>query len=415
MAPGGPDPLFEKDGFDSAWQSWYEKLVKRETEVLDGGWQRSSFNNRNLLAKQLEDKKRVDLLRSKYPGKFAETVAADWQRVHDSLLGKEHHITAADLEYRSLGEKRAKQIAKAAATARKAFLARLHAETIQPFPATNPINGNLSAVAGKVVVLPVMNNRSWIIEAGHGYLYSGDTDKGLYFIDSQTPEMKKVFDATFRYQQLVSPDIKETYAIIGRIEPQPSMRMVGSRAYAGLAVKPIGVTVGDQMFIDLTADGTAVKFAGEAALPKPGAVRVRDDATPKQVMQAYIEALESANKDAWKALYADWYVTVYSDGRVSYEPHYWVGVNDSDWIRARRLILDKIYAINVVDVGLIETVLRGDEFPGAPKIEQVVGELEHIGKFDEGYRPFKDVNVRRVWTLQRKNGGRWRIITRRSI
>jgi len=416
LAPGGPDPLFQKDGFDSAWQSWYEELVKRESYVLDGGWQRGSFNNRQLLAEQRDDKKRVDLLVSKYPGKFAETVAADWKRVRDVLLGKEHRITAKGLEYRSLGEKRAKQIAQAATSARKAFLARFRSETIPPFPALDPIEGDLGAVAGKVVVLPVMGSRSWISEAGHGYLYAGDSRQGLYFIDSRGPEMNKALNAMYRYQQVVSPKIAETYAIIGRIEPQPSMRVVGSQAYAGLSVKPIGVTIGNAMFVDLTKGGKEATFAGEDALPRPGAVAVRDDATPKQVMQAYVEALESANKDAWQKLYADWNLSIYSGvGRVSYDPHYWMGVNDSDWIRARRLILDKVYAINVVDVGLMETVLQGNEFPGAPKIEQVTVELEHVGKFDEGYRPVKDVNVNRMWTLQRRDGGPWRIVTRRSI
>lgn len=413
LAPGGPEPLV-KDGFGSSWSQWYEAFVKRGKRVLDGGWRRGTFNNRRLLEQHRADKERVDALVARYPGAFADAVAGDWQRIHDSLLGAEHTITAADLEYRELGEIRARKIAAIAVEARDGFLAARRGRIVDAFPAVDPIEGDLAAAAGKVVVLPLMGRRSWISEAGHGYLYAGDRRKGLYFIDSRSKEFVRVLEAEYRYQQLVSPKLDQSYRIIGEIQREPSMRVVGSVAVAGLKVKPLAVTVGDQLFIDLTR-GARATFAGEDSLSSPGVATVADRASPRQVMEAWVVALKSGNKDAWKHLYAGWDVAFYFGGRIDYRPHYWARVRDSDWVRARRVILDKVYDVNVVDVGLVRTIVRGDEFDGAPHIEEVLVEIEHIGEFDEGYRPFKDVNVHRVWSLQRRNGGPWRIVTRRAI
>lgn len=79
------------------------------------------------------------------------------------------------------------------------------------------------------------------------------------------------------------------------------------------------------------------------------------------------------------------------------------------------MILDRVYHVNVVDEGIVHRVTTGKEFPGAPVIEEVEVEVEHIGKFPEGYRPFTSVDVKRLWKLQRVNGGPWRIVTRRAI
>jgi hypothetical protein len=35
--------------------------------------------------------------------------------------------------------------------------------------------------------------------------------------------------------------------------------------------------------------------------------------------------------------------------------------------------------------------------------------LDHVGLIDGEYRTFSDINVHRVWRLQRLNGGPWKI------
>lgn len=61
------------------------------------------------------------------------------------------------------------------------------------------------------------------------------------------------------------------------------------------------------------------------------------------------------------------------------------------------------------------TVMSGKEFEGAPRVEQVIVEMDPIGFFDGEYRSFKDIEVHRVWTLQRVNGGPWRITSVQGI
>ncbi len=414
LGPDGP-PRLGNDGFDAPWSSWYERFVFDGSKVLDAGFRRYGVNNRTSLESLQEQRPRIDYLLAHYPGPFAEAAQRDWQALHDVLLGTERTITAADLEYRTLGEQRAATIAKVAASAREAFLAARKADRIEPFPAADPVEGDLEQVKGKIVVLPAMGNRDWISEGGHGYLVAGDGHRGFYFVDSRSRAMVRVLTAAYRYQQLVSPKLAETYSIIGRITGEPSMRFLGDVAVAGLDIEVIGATVADAMFVDVgSGDDKEARFAGQETLTALGAKIPGPRATPSQVVAAAFTALKIGDRDVWGQLFAPWNVSVYGWGRVSFWPSYYRSPPD-DWVRARRLILDSVYDVDVVDEGLVVRLTDGTEFAGAPVIEQVEVEVEAIGKFPEGYRPFTSVAVHRVWTLQRVDGGPWRIVDRRGI
>ena len=74
----------------------------------------------------------------------------------------------------------------------------------------------------------------------------------------------------------------------------------------------------------------------------------------------------------------------------------------------------------VVWVDDVVALTSGQEFDGAPKIEEVEAEIEHIGVVDPKaatpeYRAFKDVTVNRLWRLQRINGGPWRIASAQNL
>jgi hypothetical protein len=415
LGPGGP-PRLVNDGFDSAWMSWYEKFVFEASKILDGGFRRHSVNNRMALEALLAEKPRIDHLLASYPGPFADTAKQDWQTVHDVLLGKERTITEADLEYRRLGEQRAAEIKAAAGTAREAFLAARKKDVIEPFPAVDPIDGDVEKVKGKIVVLPAMTNRDWISEGGHGYLVAGDRQRGYYFVDSRAPAFVRVLLAEYRYKEQVSPTLGNTYALIGRVTGAPSLRYLGDFAVSGLEVEVIGATVGDAMFVDVASgDEKEARFAGQEALTKVGGVKAPGArATPTQVMEAAFAALKIGDQEVWGTLFAPWYFSDYGSGRFAYYPA-WNRGAPTDWIRARRVILDTVYDIEIVDEGLVQKLTDGNEFKGAPEIEQVLVEVEHIGKFAEGYRPMTGVEVKRVWTLQRVDGGPWRITDQRGI
>ncbi|HWU88009.1 MAG TPA: hypothetical protein VN253_12070 [Kofleriaceae bacterium] len=412
IGPGGPEAM-GNDGFDSAWSGWYEAQTREWEKVLDRGWTQQQVNSRVALAAHLEEKPRVDLLVKKYPGPFASSVKADWEQVRASLVGRRYQIADRDLEYRRIGEQRAAEIATAATRARASFLASVKAETIPAFPAIDPILGDRMKVTGKIVVLPEITSRGWISEAGHGWLTA--RDRGWYFVDAETRDARRMFEAQYRYQKYVRPQLSETYAIIGRIKPNPKMLVSDGRAVTGLEVTPIGVTIGGALFVDLRVDKAGVSpFAGEDALVVPKQPALRDDATPRQVMDAWVAALKAGEETTWKNLYATWEAENWKEEGVLYHPYYEHRLDD-DWVRARRLILDTVYDLQVIYVSDPRRILTGKEFPKAPVIEEVTVEVDHVGRFDGEYHAFTDVNVHRVWLLQRRDGGPWRIATVQGI
>jgi hypothetical protein len=412
MAPNGPQRM-ASDGFDSAWSSFYESergFVRLATRVLDGGFSNGKFDNRMLLADLLQWKPRVEYVLKHHPGPFATALSQDFEEVRRVLMGTKYTLGERELEYRQLGEKRAAQIAEVAKRARDAFLAAHSSETIAPFPAVDPIRGDRTQVAGKIVSLPPIQNRDWVMEAGHCYLASGDSSNGFYFADCELPSMKRMFAATYRYQKLVSPRLDETWTLIGTILPDPKMLVVRGRAAPGLRIDPIGAMAGDKMFVDLTVvqDGTS-PFAGEEGLTRLGEAALPDHAPVRRVMEAWVEALKRGEEKVWRSFYAPWRADRWWDGSVNYSPFEERRSLESEWVRARRLILGKVFHAQVVYVGDVRRIMTGREFAGAPVIDEVQVELEHVGQFEGEYRAFTSVAVNRPWTLQRRGNGPWRI------
>jgi hypothetical protein len=412
FGPGGPDTM-AGDDFGEAWSAWYEKLVRRCQRVLDGGWQ-STLDTRATLAEHLEDRARVDYAVEHYPGPFAEGLRADFEAVRSSLAGRRYELDAKALAYRQLGEERAAQIAAAGTRAREAFLQTVTAKTIAPFPAVDPIRGDRAKVVGKVVVLPTIANRDWVSEAGHGYM-AWRGEGGWYFLDSWSPAAGRLLEAVERYRRAVAPNIDDRYAIIGRIGATPKMLVVDGSAATGLVVEPIGASVGDQMFVDLTKSGSAAPFAGEETLVKLPDARLGKDASPAQVMAAFVAAIKNDDEQTWKQLFATWRAVKWrDDGSVIWYPYYESNLGDA-WIDSRRLILDRVYDARVIYVSDVVRIMTGNQLPHGPVVEQVTVELDHVGRFDNEYRAFDGVAVHRVRTLQRVDGGPWRIASTEGL
>jgi hypothetical protein len=413
LAPGGPERLVN-DGFDSAWAGWHEKRLAFFTRVLDDGFRRH-INNRQMLAELDEQKPRLDYLVTHYPGPYSETMKRDFDRVRDALLGKRRDLKPAALAYRDLGERRRVDMAALGRKARDAFVARLEGR-IDAFPAVDPINGDRSAVTGKIVVLPVLGNRDWVMEADHAYMFAGDPKRGFYFIDSRLQAMQRIETAKLRYWKLVDPKLPDTYELIGKIQADPGMLVVSGRARNGLKLEIIGAFIGGAMFVDATkGQGRESPFAGEETVAKRSDIVVPPNAPPRRVIEALIESLKRGDEATWSSLFANWYFSRYDDKRFFFNPNYYRGAADDDWVRSRRYILDDLYDVEVVAVDPIRVVTTGKELKGVPAIEEVVVEIEHIGKFNGEFRPFLDVRVHRLWTLQRSNGGPWLITSRQGI
>jgi hypothetical protein len=406
---------FINDGFSSAWSSWYEDFTRFASRVLDGGWQ-NRIDSRRLLTEHLEKAKRVEFLTQRYPGSFAKAVSEDYERVRLSLLGTPYQISDRDLEYRSLGEIRAKQVLEASNKTRTALLQQLSKDTIVAFPTVDPVLSDRSKVVGKIVVLPVISSQDWVAEPTGCSLASGSRENGYYFVACDHPAMRRTFEAFYRYQRSVSPDLKENYAIIGRILPNPRMLIVNGKATVGLTLEPVAVSVEDKVFVDLSQNTNGVSFfAGETALNDSGLKAPSDNATPRQVIETFITALKWGDEKLWTSLFASWSVLRDETG-VLFNPSYGLPVSLSeDWIRSRRTILDSVFDVRIAYLGDVEQIMTGTEFKGAPVIEQTYFELDHVGRFDNAYFSFGNINVHRVWRLQRINNGPWRIATIQGI
>jgi hypothetical protein len=412
LALSGPTNL-ERDGFSNAWSSWYEAWQRFIERPLLDGWA-NRMDSRRLLTELLAERTRVELLERKYPGAFAAAVRDDFERAKTVLEGQAITLTDTDLEYRRLGEQRAAQVLAAAKQAWTDAAKALQTQTIPAFPAANPLEER-SRVVGKVVLLEPIKPDGWISEGGRCYLSAGETGKGFYFVDCQNPAMRRVFDAQYRYQRSVNPKLNETHRLMARILDVPKMLVIRGKASVGLMLEPLGVMVGEAMFVDtrVVKDGVS-PFAGEAALATANLSLPPDNASPRQVMDTLVRALKWGDETLWRSLLADTEAWV-ENGRIGYSLRRASNATTENWVRSRRLILEEVFDVRVVFVSEPVTIVNPELIKNAPTIEEVMVELRHIGRFDNTYRSFVSIKVNPVWRLQRINGGPWRIITDQSI
>lgn len=409
LSPSGP-PTLSNDGFSGPWSMWYENFVKKSSYILDFVWERwGSLVTKKELEEQEALRPRIDYLTKSYPGPFADSVVSDWNRVRQHLLGPEIDQKSVDLEYRGIGEARIQLARDAAAKSYQAFLAEMSSELIQPFPASDP--DERDKVVGKAVELPWITYRNIINDLGRSYAVMGSTHEGFYFADVNSPEMTSFFGTWFRFKGNVNPGLKERYRIVGRIQDDPRMLTFQRQPVKGLMVRALGVSSGDgELFVDLRnvkAASDSAKFAGEDELASSAYSRqIPDDATPAQVIEAMIHAIKFADEEGWKKLFAGWRVFTKGDMTIvdsSYAPA--PAALQRDWEYSRKLISDKVHDARVSRVTPVRVLSQGN-----PRVEQVTVYIYHVGQVDGQYMAFSDIEVKRVWNLQRINGGPWRIV-----
>lgn len=413
IAPGGPS-LMERDGFSDAWGQWVEKYLQKMSTLIRLGWEPTGFDNRKEHANQLAEKPRIDMLLSKYPGKFSQTLADDWKRLVNSLEGERVELTEKDLEYRQIGEKRLEQAKAAAKTAWEAARQKYTDEMTDPFPAPDILERE--SIIGKVVEFPRITYNNMINDMGRVYAFVGSQNDGYYFLMLDDPEGLAYMDVMYRYKGQINPRFPEQYRYIGRINDDPRMFTVDRKPVTGLTVKLLAVLAGnDELFVDLTEDKPV--YAGEkelAQLPLASA----DMSTPEATIKTMIEAIKMGNDKTWRELIADWKVMEGIDGHHlidrSYRPS--LASLESDWSNSRRLITSTVYDARVCKVSPITRVIQKDEKAGISSVDEVTVWIEHVGKFDisktqHEYRVFTNVNVKRSWTLQRIDDGPWKIVS----
>lgn len=411
---GGPVER-ERDGFDESWSSWYEDRRRAWERVLDDGWIVSPGSSEVALAEHLSHEPRVRLLQDRYPGSFASTVVADWELVWQVLTGRRYELSTADLAWRQRGEQRLEQVAAAGREARATFLSRHEAELLPPFPAIDPILGDRLKVAGRLVALPEVSNREWISQGPRTCFVISD-GASYYVADAEGEAMQRALLASRRYEGQLGKAADGRYGIIGRILPDPGQVVISDRSYFALKVEPVAVSFGgDALFVEVGAErGAAPTYAGERA-DAAGAPPPPDDAEPEAVMAAFFAALKAGEQRQWAALFSSFQLRFTDAGQPLVEPD-WLGHEASIWSSARAAILSRIYDVVVVWRDEQRDALSGADFPGAPRIEEVTLEVDHVGRGEDGaYHGITEAGLQRRWILQRMDSGPWRIATRAGL
>lgn len=409
LAPGGPARL-ANDGFDGAWSSWLETTIKNYSDALLRLWVQKGRSTRTELAQHLESKGRIDALLAKYPGPFADAMLEDWTRVKECLDGRRIELGEADLEYRRLGERRLQVAKEEAAAAWEALRGDLAAETIPPFPA--PSLGERGRVVGKAVELPRATYRNIVNDLGRAYMALGSPSDGYYFLVLETPDVFRFNTVMLRYKAQINPTMPEQYRLIGRVQDEPLMITVAGRPWTGLSIRPVGFLVGDdECFVDLRRD--PAMFAGEDRLTSFAPIALDPSDPPERVVEALIQSIKLGDEKTWRRLFADWRVVSGAGGRTTIDGSHVPppSVLQGAWERSRRNITENVLDARVAKVEPIKRVLARDTVLGLPDLEHVVVWVDHFGSFDGEVRAFKDLNVNRPWTLQRMNGGPWRIVS----
>jgi hypothetical protein len=410
IGPGGPDQM-EHDGFASTWMAWYENAST--------AWQRSGAMILSGSLVQLldidvdETSARIPKLAELYPGPFAAAVSADWAALKARVDGRRYTLKPGALDFRELGDKRTDEVRAAGTAARAAFLAAHAAELIPPFPSIDPILGDRSAVAGKLVELPRITQREWINQ-GNGSVLVFAQGNDCY-VAEVVGSAERMIVTQRRYETLLRPNLPSQFDVVARIRPDPTAVVLGETAYFALKVDPVAATVADAFFVDLSTGADPAPFTGEELLRREVVAPPGAEAAPQDIIAAMIGALKVGDLELWTSLFATWTFFIRDDGPPIISP--WGPADlEANWALGRQRILDDVIDVRLVWIDDPVTVFRGDAFEGAPTIEQTVVEVDHLRlEADGSARAFQRVQLTRLWTLQRLNGSPWRIATNAGI
>jgi hypothetical protein len=413
VCPGGPEPNTD-DGFPGSWGGWVDETTRHLTNTLEGAWQPRPFSSRFELERHLEFEQRVNYFAEHYPVPLSAALKEDWLAGREILSGRKYEISTDELKYRRAEQEQVDEVTNISRLKWDEFLKTRSSQTVEPFPGMDPIKGDLTKVVGKYVVLPQLGNRDWITEAAHNWLVSGQ-DQTYYFINAEAPAAERMMLAARRYKRIVAPSIRDEYLMVCQVLPEPRLMAVNDRGIFGMQLEPVAAMVGDAMFVDLTIEENGVsRFAGEEAFLQPSSALPPNSASPRQVLEAFTAALKEGDLSVWKQLFADWAVSELPDGRRVLSPND-VLITDNTWEDSRRRILGDVFGIAVLWVDEPQNLFSGSEFEGAPRIEQVTAEIDHVGLFDGEYRAFSKPSFNRFWTLQRVNDGPWRISSAQGL
>lgn len=440
LGDNGPVRMSRGDFSDGkAWAFWYEDFCKNASSVLDNAWNKNSvFDNRKELKSWIENnEERVKFLASNHPGRFATSVASDYQIVKTNLEGQKIIITPASQEWRKFGIETVRR-AKALGLAKsEAVKKEKPSQWVRPFPAPDPITGKLGRYVGRFIDLPRLSERDMTTDLGKTYFVLGSQQDGYWIIPGKTPLMDRFFDTYFQFKAQYSAEIRMSFYFYARITAEPKMIEFKGQTITGLIAEPFAAFVGDPngdpdsvtpgYFIDLRVPPSVpvpgsgrlrIPFAGEESLPHPNLSTPPVGASPTEVLTTLFSAIKYSNQELWMSLFADWDFYKQPPYPPVFRPDspYNSGAFRSAWQEARALLTDFAdQRPDVIDVRVnrefpIVRVYPGDSTRGIPPIEEVKVLVDHVIRatpdsrpdaYDGEFRTFTNMYVHRIWRLQR--------------
>jgi hypothetical protein len=420
---GGPDRLLpeqDADGrrvFDGSWAGWYGDKTEPKPGswqyVLDGSWERTSFNNRKELEAHLADQERIDYLVEHYRSDFAATMRRDFERVRAYLEGEVVELAPDALGYRTRADEVRKAVKDYAGQAIGALEAEL-GERLVASPAASSLDEQRESYVGKVVYFDGLGYRNIINDLEQTFMVAGDRRQGYYFLSSHSPAMRKAFDALYRHRALVDPQLAERFSVWIEVEDEPRIITYQGSPTLGLLGRLVAIAGGGHdVFVDARPGTDRFAFAGEIETKVEPSCAIAAGMPPEATVACMVEALKAGDRDTWQSLFAEWRFTALDDGVPPfYDPDYGLlpAHYESAWQHGRKWIMADVLDARVGTVGPIRTLYEPTEGEPFPKVEATRVLLDHIALIDGEHRTFTNLNVRRVWRLQRRDGGPWKIV-----
>lgn len=420
IAPGGPD-LYDSAGFHTGgWRGWYDNMVKKFSQIADadqhhGG---STWGTRYEW-KDLGEQHgaRVALAVEAFPCDWTRALQADYEAARAATAGEAITLSPGALDYRRRGEQLAAEIRYKGVAAFEAFKVARAGETIAAFPAPNPVRDDITAITGKLVLLPPLGNRDYVMDGGRTLFAAGGD--GWYFVDAEGEAAQAMLRAQRRYEKLVDPMLPAEWQFLVRITGAARLAVIADRAHYGLVVEPLAALVGRAMCVDLTLrQGDQVAFTAEAGLVDDTSDLPPADATPAQVMAALIGAVKAGDMALWQALHVDWWIEDRGNGQLIVHPHA-APPDTSRWNDQRRSVLKEVIDARTIWVDDPVVLAPADRYPGAEAIEQVTLWQDHIADFGTPEAPdirsYTAASVSATWALQRVGAGPWRVVQQMRI
>ena len=405
----GPQEM-ASDEFDGPWSFWREDIEN----VLAGAPGAAYHQNTQQYLQTLESHRpRVEYLAKNFPkSAFARATREDFDRAVERIRGRKYDLTAEDIAYRTLSARRAEMARELAVKSRDELVAKLGAVPIDSLPAVDPLYGDRKSIADKIVTLPQPLEE--IAEAGHGWFVAQGSGRSIFLVDSCAPQFIAIYRAMERFKRLVVPDLEASFELIGKVTERPTMAATGRAIYTGIIVQPVAALVDGKMFVDVSSGEPEAKFAGEADAIRPPVVDSHKDMTPTETFASLIKALKLGDPDLWQSFFANWSCGPTGIGNEwLYDPEGGPApsAHNFDYLHARKMIMSSVYDVRVVSESAPKEVYDKD----GSQVELVVLDVDPIGLFDGEYRSFSDVDVHRIWNMQRVNGGPWKFISEQGL